>query len=61
MGCAVSIPVSGMPERAGSRPRRARQRPMTKAERLAYEERRREARLKEDADRHFFNANFHYH
>ena len=61
MGCAVSIPVSGMPERAGARPRRARQRPMTKAERLAYEERRREARLKEDADRHFFNATFHYH
>ena len=25
------------------------------------EERRREARLKEDADRHFFNATFHYH
>ena len=34
---------------------------MTKAERLALEERRREARLKEDADRHFFNATFHYH
>ena len=34
---------------------------MTKAERLALEERRREARLKEDADRYFFNATFHYH
>ena len=62
MGCAVSVPVSGLPERAGARAgRRSRQRPLTKAERLALEERRREARLKEDADRHFFNATFHYH
>ena len=58
----MSVPVSGLPERAGARAgRRSRQRPLTKAERLALEERRREARLKEDADRHFFNATFHYH
>ena len=55
-------PGFGSPERAGARAgRRSRQRPLTKAERLALEERRREARLKEDADRYFFNATFHYH